>query len=246
MSLQEQVDKDFTLAHRKAWLGRIGAQRRGDAASEGLLCFEDIRKVPGALRGVHRGRRTVPSGQIAGSVGRCSDFDRDFLPARASVGTRWKQIDLAFHRSEELPPVSLYKIGGAYFVLDGNHHVSVYLYHSVELIDADVTEFRAPPGPPSPVESTRSGTIEEPKKHTRSKEAPKRGDPKMRESMFDFEIWKQHGEEMVREVEQNRLAEALRDSRKRRGSGRVSSPVWELKRIVGRLLKLLRNLRNAG
>ena len=68
----------------------------------------------------------------------------------------------------------------------------------------------------------------------------------MRESMFDFEIWKQHGEEMVREVEQNRLAEALRDSRKRRGSGRVSSPVWELKRIVGRLLKLLRNLRNAG
>ena len=68
----------------------------------------------------------------------------------------------------------------------------------------------------------------------------------MRESMFDFEIWKQHGEEMMREVEQNRLAEALRDSRKRRGSGRVSSPVWELKRIVGRLLKLLRNLRNAG
>jgi hypothetical protein len=51
---------------------------------------------------------------------------------------------------------------------------------------------------------------------------------------------------MMREVEQDRLANALRDSRKRRGSGLVSSPVWELKRIVGRLLKLLRNLRNAG
>ena len=44
----------------------------------------------------------------------------------------------------------------------------------------------------------------------------------------------------------DRLAKALRDSRKRRGSGRASSPLWELKRIVGRLLKLLRNLRNAG
>ena len=142
--------------------------------------------------------------------------------------------------------MSLYKIGGVYFVLDGDHRVSVYLYHGARWIEAEVTEFRAPSGTTLPIEPTRSRTIEEPKKHTRSKEAPKRGDPKMRESMFDFEIWKQHREEMMREVEQNRLAKALRDSRKRRGSGRVSSPVWELKRIVGRLLKLLRNLRNAG
>jgi hypothetical protein len=68
----------------------------------------------------------------------------------------------------------------------------------------------------------------------------------MRESMFDFEVWKQYREELMREVEQDRLAKALRDSRKRRSSGRASSPVWELKMIVGRLLKLLRNLRNAG
>jgi hypothetical protein len=246
MSLQEQVDKDFTLARRKAMLGRIGAQRRGDAASEGLLCFEEVRRFLGAEGGVHRGIRTVPPGQIVGSAGRCSDFDRDFLPIKASVGRRWKQIDRAFHRGEELPPVSLYKIGGVYFVLDGNHRVSVARFHGAKWIDAYVTEFRAPSSIPSPMESTRPRTIEEPKEHSRSKGAAKRGDPKMRESMFDFEVWKQHREEMMREVEQDRLAKALRDSRKRRGSGRVSSPLWELKRIVGRLLKLLRNLRNAG
>ena len=66
----------------------------------------------------------------------------------------------------------------------------------------------------------------------------------MRESMFDFEVWKQRREEMMREVERSRLERASRDSRKRRGPGRASSPMWELKRIVGRLLKLLRNLRN--
>ncbi len=60
---------------------------------------------------------------------------------------------------------------------------------------------------------------------------------------MDFERWKQHREEMFREVEQNRLAKELRASRKRRGSGRASAPVWELKRAVGRLLKLLRILR---
>lgn len=51
----------------------------------------------------------------------------------------------------------------------------------------------------------------------------------MRE-MMDFEIWKQRREEMMREVEHNRLAKALRDSRKRPGPRRASSPAWELKR----------------
>lgn len=64
----------------------------------------------------------------------------------------------------------------------------------------------------------------------------------MRE-MMDLQIWKQRREEMLREAEQNRLAKALRDSRKRRGSGRASSLAWELKRTAGRLRKLLRSLR---
>ncbi len=55
---------------------------------------------------------------------------------------RWKRVDLAFRRGEELPMVSLYKIGEAYFVLDGHHRVSVARYHGVEMIDAEVTEFR--------------------------------------------------------------------------------------------------------
>jgi hypothetical protein len=55
---------------------------------------------------------------------------------------RWKRIDRAFWRSEELPPVSLYKVEGFYFVLDGHHRVSVARYHGVEWIEAYVTEFR--------------------------------------------------------------------------------------------------------
>jgi hypothetical protein len=61
--------------------------------------------------------------------------------------------------------------------------------------------------------------------------------------MMDLQVWKQRRVEMMREVEQNRLAKALRESRKRRGAeGGASSLAWELKRIVGRLLKLLRSL----
>src|SRR5215217_1788074 len=146
-SLEEQVDKDFILARRKALLGHISAHlRRDGAGNELLLCFDDVRKIPGAMGRIHRGTRTVPVSQTGGGVGRCSEFDRDFMPAKAGVEERWKRIDRAFHRGEELPPVSLYKVGGLYFVLDGHHRVSVARYHSVEWIEAEVMEFGATGG----------------------------------------------------------------------------------------------------
>ena len=131
MNLEVQVDKDFTRARRRALLRRIGARLRRDGACDGLLCFDDLRKIPGAMGRIYRGIRTVSVAQIGGSVGRCSEFDSHFMPTKASVGERWKQIDRAFHRGEELPPVSLYKVGGFYFVLDGHHRVSVASYHGV-------------------------------------------------------------------------------------------------------------------
>jgi hypothetical protein len=126
------VDEDFSLARRKALTRRIGARLRGDAASNRLLYFDDIKKIRGAVGRIDRGIRTVPVAQIGGSVGRCSVFDRNFLPAKVGVGERWKRIDRAFRRGEELPPVSLYKVGGFYFVLDGHHRVLVAQFHSVE------------------------------------------------------------------------------------------------------------------
>src|SRR5918995_6235822 len=135
MNREEQVDADFPRARRRALF------RRRNAASDGLLCFDDVRKIPGALGRIYRGMRTVSLAQIGGSVGRCSEFDGDFMPAKANVEARWKRIDRAFHRGEDLPPVSLYKVGGFYFILDGHHRVSVASYHGVEWVDAEVTEF---------------------------------------------------------------------------------------------------------
>jgi len=141
MNLEVQVDADFSRARRRALLRRVRTRLQRVNASEGLLCFDDLRKIPGAVARIYRGVRTVPVRQISGSVGRCSEFDRDFMPAKESVGERWKSIDRAFHRGEELPPVSLCKVGSFYFVLDGHHRVSAATYHGVEWIDAYVTEF---------------------------------------------------------------------------------------------------------
>jgi hypothetical protein len=229
-SLLEQVDADFSHAHRKALLRRARTRLRGDADSDGLFCFEDLRKMPGTVGRVYRGTRTVPVEQIGGSVGRCSDFDRDFMPAKASVQERWKRIDRAFHRGEELPAVSLYKIGGFYFVLDGHHRISVARYHGVEWIDAEVTEFRA-------------GAWSDRRDEEGQIDVSGGGEPRMQE-MIDLQLAKQRREEMLRAVETNRRAKALEATHKRRAERR-SALAWEMKRQAGRLLKYLRASRRA-
>jgi len=93
------------------------------------------------LRGsVYRGLQTVPVKNIVGSVDRYRDFDSAFLPAQTHTASRWKAINRFFNGNEELPPVKLYQVGDVYFVLDGNHRVSVAREHSVEFIDAEVIE----------------------------------------------------------------------------------------------------------
>ena len=143
ISLEEQVDVDFSRARRRALLRQMRTCLRRGNAAEGLLCFGDLGKVFGTPARVYRGTRTVLVSQIGGSVGRCSEFDSDFMPAKASAEDRWKHVDRAFHRGKELPPVSLYKVGTFYFVLDGHHRLSVASYQGVEWIDAEVTEFGA-------------------------------------------------------------------------------------------------------
>jgi hypothetical protein len=143
MDPHEQSDKDFSRARRRAFLRRIGAYLRRDPGSNQLLSFDEVKGALGAVSQVYLGMREVSVSKIVGSVGRHRDFDRAFLPSKPDLGTRWRRIDEIMDRGEELPPVSLYKIGDAYFVQDGNHRVSVARQRGVEMIDAEVIELRS-------------------------------------------------------------------------------------------------------
>jgi hypothetical protein len=144
MSVEEQVDKDFVRARHRALAGRLATFFRGTRERGDLLSFDEVRRASRANGGLRRGRREVDVSRIVGSVGRYRQFDRNFMPKKASMQGRWKRVDRAFVRGEELPPVSLYKIGDSYFVDDGNHRVSVARYQGVEMIDAEVVELLTP------------------------------------------------------------------------------------------------------
>ena len=137
MDVREQVDLDYARAHRRALVGRFLARVRRRCAA--LCAFEEARRGQGAENRRYLGRKTVEVGRVVGSVGRWRDFDDAFMPTRASAG-RWKRVDLAFRTGRDLPPVVLYKLGD-YYVVDGNHRVSVVRFEGVEMIDAEVTEF---------------------------------------------------------------------------------------------------------
>lgn len=131
-------DQDFREARNRAWLNGIRARVTG--RSNRLLSFDEVRDRLHLGGPIYRGRQTVPVMSIVGSVNRYRDFDRAFMPKEGASPWRWKAINRAFYRYQDLPPVQLYKVGEVYFVLDGHNRVSVAREHGVEFIDADVLE----------------------------------------------------------------------------------------------------------
>lgn len=122
-SLHERADRNFADARRKAFLRRIGVFLKRDLGSKDLLEAEQIRRKFGAVEQAHLGMQSVPASRIVGSIGHHEDFDGVFLPSKGRLRERWQGINRTLRQSGTLPPVSLYKTGEAYFVLDDNHRV---------------------------------------------------------------------------------------------------------------------------
>ncbi|QIN80342.1 hypothetical protein GBA65_19500 [Rubrobacter marinus] len=148
----QEAHRGFVRARRREvlgrWVRRLGAGLRGSGSDVAgrLACFGEASGSSGVLEECCRGFEIVEVARISGSVGRCADFDRGFLPACSCLGDRWRGVHLALRKGKSLPPVELYKLGGEFFVLDGNHRVSVARYRGIVAVDAMVTGFLAPCG----------------------------------------------------------------------------------------------------
>ncbi|MEP7287308.1 MAG: hypothetical protein ABI947_16250 [Chloroflexota bacterium] len=105
-----------------------------------LLSFEEVRQRLRLRDERYIGRRDIEIDKIVGSVGRYKDFTRSFLPRKNSVRSRWQRLDAMARGPEGFPPIEVYKVGEVYFVIDGNHRVSVARQLQAKTIEAYVIE----------------------------------------------------------------------------------------------------------
>jgi nucleotide-binding universal stress UspA family protein len=129
---------DFRRARSRAKLEQVMAGLTG--ASTELLNYEEVRQKLKGTYTTSRGLQNIPIDAIVGSVGRYSDFTRSFLPRQDADAGRWVGVEAAMTDMTGLPPVEVYQIGEAYFVMDGNHRVSVAKRLGATHIEAFVTE----------------------------------------------------------------------------------------------------------
>ncbi len=133
-----RAEGDYGRVRRRAWWRDAVAKLVG--RQNQLLSYESVKQSLKLGGPIYRGVKTVPVAQIIGSVDRYRDFDNVFLPKQDNTAGRWKSIARAFYSDVDLPPVRLYKVGDAYFVVDGHHRVSVAREQGIDFIDAEVQE----------------------------------------------------------------------------------------------------------
>ncbi len=135
--------EDFRKARSKAGLQALWATITGQSSE--LLPYDEITQKLHAVGLSSKGLQEIPVDAIVGSVNRYQDFNHNFLPLHNEDRQRWASVKAAMTSpgSAGLPPIRVYKLGDAYFVLDGNHRVSIAKEMGIDTVEAYVTEIKS-------------------------------------------------------------------------------------------------------
>jgi nucleotide-binding universal stress UspA family protein len=137
-SSHERALRDFVRARNQASMQELTARLRGE--SNELLSWNEVcRHLADPSRMEHKGVTEIPLAAIVGSVGRYKDFTRDFLPRTDSDRERWARVRASLEDTKGWSPIEVYQVGEVYFVVDGNHRVSVARQIGQKTITALVT-----------------------------------------------------------------------------------------------------------
>lgn len=135
-SFNTMARSDFGRLRTRETLMRILSLLK--AQRDEMLSLGEVRSLLRPDSETYQGMQVIPIAKIVGSEGRYKDFNRAFLPRHDKLIRRWMSVDVAHYKDIHLPPIHVFEIGGAYFVRDGNHRVSVAKAQGAEFIDAEV------------------------------------------------------------------------------------------------------------
>ena len=130
----------FNQAMRRGFWKRL--KRKLSHQPTKLINFEALRQTLDAYEQHESGIHAIQADHIVGSVGRFNEFDRDFMPTHKRSSQKWLEIFKLLIRDIELPPIDVYQVDDNYFVIDGNHRVSVNRFLGKHYIDAHIIEIK--------------------------------------------------------------------------------------------------------
>jgi nucleotide-binding universal stress UspA family protein len=133
--------QEFRTARLQSSMEQIRAALKGKSVD--LLSYDEVREKIGAIETSQRELKNIPLDAIVGSVGRYTDFTRSFFPLQAEDQDRWARVRIQAENTLGLPPIEAYQVGEVYFVIDGNHRVSVARSLNSNFIEAYVTKVNA-------------------------------------------------------------------------------------------------------
>jgi hypothetical protein len=131
--------QQFKMARRNARIRNLLSRLAG--RSDDLLLFDEVRQALALTHPKKEELRDIPLDAIVGTVSRYKDFNRQFNPMRDSDEQRWARVK-ELMETTGLEPIEVYQVDDIYFVLDGNHRVSVSRHLDAKSIQAYVKEFR--------------------------------------------------------------------------------------------------------
>jgi hypothetical protein len=115
--------KAFQQARARAGREKLWSWLSGRSAN--APCFKDRGRQCQDEVAYRVDQEEVALEAVVGSVGRCADYTRGFLPLKDSDQARWTRVEQAFAESKPLPPIQVRQVGQDYYVIDGHHRVSV-------------------------------------------------------------------------------------------------------------------------
>lgn len=136
--IRQQALDDFHRAKSRARMQ--GLFSKLSWKNPDLLSLYEVTSIIKPKKETYLGMQTIEVDKIIGSENRYRDFSAAFLPKHEMLRGRWTSVDQARLCDVVLPPISVFSLGGYYFVRDGNHRVSVARSQGAEFIDAEVVE----------------------------------------------------------------------------------------------------------